>query len=274
MSNGNIGKSLRPYIGFFRLRFSAGLQYRTAAWAGMATQFAWGFMRILTFSAFYAFGGNIPMPMQQLCSYIWMQQALLAALNSWFWSGETISMITEGNICFEMVRPLSIYNIWFIRDAGERCARCVLRAAPLIIFAAFLPAPYGLTINSVESLLLFMPSVLLGVTVVVSYNMIVYVCTFYTMSPIGTRLISLTLGDLFSGGLLPLSFFPAAMQPILRLLPFASMQDTPYMIWNGALSGNAALYAVGVQVAWCVILITSGRLLMSNTLKKVVVQGG
>ena len=43
---------LKKYVSFFRLRFVMGLQYRTAAFAGIATQFAWGFMEITVFHAF------------------------------------------------------------------------------------------------------------------------------------------------------------------------------------------------------------------------------
>ena len=32
---------MKKYLSFFRLRFSMGLQYRTAALAGMVTQFFW-----------------------------------------------------------------------------------------------------------------------------------------------------------------------------------------------------------------------------------------
>ena len=45
--------AMRKYLSFFTLRFSCGLQYRVAAWAGVVTQFAWGFMEIMMFNAFY-----------------------------------------------------------------------------------------------------------------------------------------------------------------------------------------------------------------------------
>ena len=47
---------MKKYLSFFRIRFIAGLQYRAAAWAGIATQFAWGGMTILMFWAFYQSG--------------------------------------------------------------------------------------------------------------------------------------------------------------------------------------------------------------------------
>ncbi|AGI39710.1 hypothetical protein Clst_1656 [Thermoclostridium stercorarium subsp. stercorarium DSM 8532] len=36
---------MKKYISFFRIRFINGLQYRSAAYAGIMTQFAWGSMR-------------------------------------------------------------------------------------------------------------------------------------------------------------------------------------------------------------------------------------
>lgn len=43
---------MKKYLSFFRLRFSMGLQYRVAAFAGLVTQFAWGGMLILAYRAF------------------------------------------------------------------------------------------------------------------------------------------------------------------------------------------------------------------------------
>lgn len=46
-------KRIRKYLSFFRLRMTMGLQYRAAAAAGVVTQFAWGFLAILAYHAFY-----------------------------------------------------------------------------------------------------------------------------------------------------------------------------------------------------------------------------
>ena len=44
--------NLSQYLTLFRLRFLAGLQYRAAALAGIATQFAWGGLLVLLVSGF------------------------------------------------------------------------------------------------------------------------------------------------------------------------------------------------------------------------------
>ena len=62
---------MKKYLSFFRLRFITGLQYRTAALAGIATQFFWGAMEILTFRAFYQSDpASFPMTLQATSSYI------------------------------------------------------------------------------------------------------------------------------------------------------------------------------------------------------------
>ena len=48
---------IRKYLSFFRIRFTAGFQYRAAALAGIATQFFWGLMEIRMFMAFYRTDG-------------------------------------------------------------------------------------------------------------------------------------------------------------------------------------------------------------------------
>ena len=44
---------MRACLAFFRMRLVNGLQYRTAAYAGIFTQFFWGFMEIQLYGAFY-----------------------------------------------------------------------------------------------------------------------------------------------------------------------------------------------------------------------------
>lgn len=44
---------MKKYLAFFRLRSAMGLQYRAAALAGIATQFAWGFIEIMAMHVFY-----------------------------------------------------------------------------------------------------------------------------------------------------------------------------------------------------------------------------
>lgn len=264
------------YGAFFRMRFINGLQYRAAAYAGITTQFAWGFMTILMFNAFYRSGAeNFPMTFEQLSSYIWLQQAFLALFMAWFFENEIFDSITDGNVAYEMCRPVSIYSMWFVRSLASRASKAVLRCMPIIVVAAFLPKPFGMSLPaSFATFLLFLVSMLLGFLTIVSFNMLIYISAFYTISPMGIKILSMSLVEFLSGGLIPLPFLPDGLRKIFELLPFASMQNTPFLIYNGNLKGDEVYFKIFLQLFWFGTLYGLGRILMKKALKKVIVQGG
>ena len=267
---------MKQYLSFFRIRFIAGLQYRAAAWAGIATQFAWGGMTLLMFWAFYQNGGDsFPMAFPQLSSYIWMQQAFLAMFMAWFIDNEILESITSGNIAYELCRPCDIYAMWFTKNMAIRLSRVVLRCAPILLVAALLPAPFHITLPADWLAgVLFLLSVILGFLVLIAFSMLIYISAFYTISPMGMRFLATSVIEFFAGGIIPIPFFPEALQPLMYALPFASMQNAPFLIYTGHIRGAAALQSIALQIFWFVVLLTLGRLLMRRALRNVVVQGG
>ena len=267
---------MKKYLSFFRIRFTAGLQYRAAAWAGIATQFAWGGMTILMFWAFYQNGGNsFPMTFPELSSYIWMQQAFLAMFMAWFFDNEIFESITSGNIAYELCRPCDIYTMWFTKKMAIRLSRMMLRCLPILLISAFLPAPFHITLPpDWLSGVLFLISVILGFLVLISFSMLIYISAFYTISPMGIRILATSVTEFFAGAIIPIPFFPEAVQPILYALPFASMQNTPFLIYTGHIDGIDALKSIALQIVWFAALLIVGHILMKRALRKVVVQGG
>ena len=72
---------LRPYRAAFASRFLQMLQYRTAAYAGFATQCWWGGIKVMVLAAFYAgAAADAPMSLAQAITYTWLAQGLLALL--------------------------------------------------------------------------------------------------------------------------------------------------------------------------------------------------
>lgn len=267
---------MRKYLSFFRIRFIGGLQYRAAAWAGVVTQFAWGFMSILMYKAFYnSAPESFPMDFSQLTTYIWLQQALLAMFMPWLFDSEIFDNITSGNVAYELCRPCDLYNMWFVKNAATRMANTVLRCIPIIIVASFLPYPYNISLPAgwVQGIL-FIVSAILGFSLLVSISMLVYISAFYTLSADGIKILTVTLIDFFSGAVIPIPFFPDGVQTAFNLLPFASLQSTPFLIYVGYTTGKEALISIAVQVFWLAVTLVAGRLMIKRALKKVVVQGG
>lgn len=268
--------NLRKYIAFFRLHFSMGLQYRTAAFAGIATQFTWGSMEILMFRAFYrADAASFPMSFEATSSYVWMQQAFLALFMVWMMDNEIFTTIVDGNVSYELCRPIHIYNMWFARSLAGRCSKAALRCMPILLVAAFLPNPYGLMAPvSLPALLLFLLTLMTGLAVTVAFCMLIYISAFFTLSPEGIRMLSMSLVEFFSGAVIPLPFFPDKFKGFFELLPFASMQNVPLRIYSGDLSGHAMWRAILIQFLWLFLLIVIGKLLNMLAMRKIALQGG
>lgn len=266
---------MKKYLAFFRLRFTMGLQYRVAALAGVATQFAWGFMEILMFHAFYeASPAKFPMSLSATVSYVWLQQAFLAFFVVWMMENEIFQAIIDGNIAYELCRPIHIYDMWFFRSIANRLAKAVLRCFPILIVAAFLPGSYGISQPSGGDLILFLVTLFLGLMVTVAFCMLVYALAFFTISPEGLRILIVSVVEFFSGAIIPIPFFPPGIQRVLEILPFASMQNVPFRIYGGSMSGAEIKKAVLLQVIWLLILVISGKALCHLAERKAVVQGG
>lgn len=267
---------MKAYLSFFKIRFKNSLQYRAAAYAGIATQFAWGFMYIMMYEAFY--NSNIkmaPMKLSQLSSYIWLQQAFLALFMTWFLDNDIFDLISNGNVAYELCRPLDIYNTWFAKNCANRLSKALLRCFPILIIAFFLPKPYKFSLpNSFMSFLLFVLAMFLSFIVVVSYCMLVYIFTFYTISPMGVRIVLVMTADFLSGGLVPLPFLPDWLTKYIYLSPFAAMQNDPFRIYIGNVSFKEAIFSIVLQIIWALLLIIIGKLILSKALKRVIVQGG
>lgn len=267
---------MKKYFSFFRLRFVTGLSYRTAALAGVATQFFWGAMGIMVYRAFYAAdAAAFPMTFSETVSYIWLQQAFLALFMVWLTESEIFDAVINGNIAYELCRPVHIYDMWFSRSVANRLAKAVLRCFPILVFAVFLPAPYGIAKPAdIQTFLLFLLTMVLGLLVVVAFCNLIYVLAFFTVSPEGLKIFAGSAVEFLSGAIIPLPFFPDSVRVVAELLPFASMQDVPLRVYSGNIAGAGLIKPILLQIFWIVVLVAAGKGLCAIAVKRITVQGG
>ncbi len=268
--------TLTKYRSIFRIRFVNGLQYRLAALAGLSTQFFWGFMEILLYKAFYQANPEaFPMEFSALVSYIWLQQAFLTLYMSWYFDGDIFDAITSGNVAYELCRPMNLYLFWFTRSMASRVAKAALRCLPVLVIAFLLPEPFRMSLPfSLPIFALFLITMGMALLLTVSMTMVIYGLTFYTLSPLGLRMMFCSLAEFCSGALVPLPFLPDKVKNILNILPFASVQNLPFRIYSGDIAGLDILWGVLLQIFWTGTLIALGALIFQNALKRAVVQGG
>jgi ABC-2 type transport system permease protein len=268
----------KPYIGIFKMRLIAGMQYRAAAWAGVATQFFWGGIQLLVFWAFYrsmAAGTQEPMAFNQLADFVWMRQAFIALVMLWSQDNELLDMIAGGNVAYELCRPLSLYSFWFSRMLAQRISRTLLRCIPIFIIASLLPEPWCFHLPpDISAALLFVPSLIFAALLVVAMSMFVCILTFISLSPYGARLFVGVAAEFLMGALIPIPFMPEALQKVLYVLPFKYIADFPFRVYSGSIAGNEALIGLGIQVFWTSLLMGLGIWGFKSIQKRLVVQGG
>ncbi len=267
---------MKKYLSFFRLRLQMGMQYRAAAFAGMATQFFWGFMLIFAYHAFYESNPSaFPMEFSALVSYIWLQQAFLALFITWRFDNDILAMISDGGLAYELARPVSLYRMWFAKNLAMRLSEAALRFAPVLLVAILLPKPWGLSLpKSPLHFLLFLITMVLGLLLTIAFLMIVYGLTTRMLTSYGIRIFLSSVMEFLSGQVIPLPFFPDRIRTVLEFLPSAGMQNVPLRIYSGDLTGEAMIRAILLQLVWLSVFAAAGKLLLKSAEKRAVLQGG
>lgn len=267
---------MKAYLSVFKLRLINSLQYRVAALAGMATQFFWGFMFIMVYEAFYSnITGTPPIAFRQLVSYVWLQQAFLVFVMLWFRDGEIFQLITSGNVAYELCRPCGLYGFWYVKLLAQRFSGAVLRCFPILFVAFLLPPAYRMAFPpDLTTLVLFLVTLLLGLFVLVSISMFIYISVFITMSPAGSMLMIGVIGEFLAGLIIPVPLMPLWLQRIVYVLPFRLTADLPFRVFSGHIPPDQAVRSIAVQFVWLVILVVLGNLALDRVLRRIVIQGG
>ncbi len=269
-----------PYAAVLGARYRMLLQYRAAALAGAGTQFFGGFIRIMILMAIYRSSSvAAPMDFADVVTYVWLGQALLGLL-PWNHDREIEQLIRDGGVGYELLRPVDLYGLWYMRTLASRIAATSLRCVPIIIFAGGvlplvgldgwrLAAPASAT-AAAAFVLALVAAVLLGCAL----TMLVHVSLLWTISGDGIARILPAFVTVFSGMVVPLPMFPDWTQPVLAALPFRGLADVPYRLYAGDIPAEQAVWHIALTLVWTIALVWAGRRLLVRGQRVLVVQGG
>ena len=73
---------------------------------------------------------------------------------------------------------------------------------------------------------------------------------------------------------LPMWIYPPALRRVLAFLPFRGISYTPVALYVGAIPLDGALAALGIQLAWVVILAWGSRRVYAAAMARLAIQGG
>lgn len=263
---------MNMYMEMIRVRFLMMLAYRTNYYSGIliysinigAYYFLW--------SAIYGGKEEIQgLSVIQMTTYVavaWMARAF-------YYNNidrEIAAEIKDGKVAIEMIRPYNYLGMKTMQALGEGIFRLLFFSVPgMIIVAMIFPVRFD---ASLATWLFFFISLIFSFIVNTHINLLTGMMTFFLFNNSGLIRAKRVVIDLFSGLLLPISFYPDWAQGLMAYLPFQAISYVPSMIFTGGFVGQEIYNALLLQAVWVLILLIPIRLLWILAKKHLIVQGG
>lgn len=260
------------YIDLVRLEFINNLAYRSSYVTGIFNYSiqigAYYFLWDAVYTGRKALGG---LTKEQMLTYV----IIAWVVRSFYFTNldrRIAEEIKQGKIALELIRPYNYQLVKYSRAFGEAFFRLLFFAVPSGV-AIYLLRPFGLPPDPATALC-FLTAVLLSFFINAQLSMIAGMFAFFTQSVSGIYRAKRVVMDLFSGLLLPISFYPEWAQEIIKLMPFQAVSFLPNYIYLGKIRGAAALEVLLLQLFWIVVLYAVAALFWRYAVRNVVVQGG
>ena len=250
------------YLYIIRFNFLRFLAYPIEIWAAVIKRVInTGFLII--FWSIIANSSHGSISLAPLVSYFLLSSAvddLVSAKTLYFgrYLGKAIKM---GTINTYLIRPLSIIPYLYSLNLGEQSLSMILSVITFILGVAINPPSNGL------SVILFLVFLTLAAAISLAFNLMIGILFFYSPEAASFRYTAGHIIKVFSGAIIPLTFFPNAIKQIVLLSPFPGMVFAPvtalhYATFNAEVAKNLA-----VNLIWAVLLLTVALLWWKKAIK-------
>lgn len=271
-NQGSLLRLGRVYAEFVRVGFVNTLAYRLRYYTGIVTYFIYVSVYYFIWKAIYEHSTEIEgFDFGQILTYI----AVGWIIRSFYFNNidqEMAYQVTEGRLAMDLIKPVNIQLMYVAQALGESLFRLGLLTVPtalilLLVYPIRRPSS-GLQFAA------FFASVVLSFFIVAGINFAIGTFAIRLKSILGLLRAKYFLLELFSGLLIPISFFPEVFQKILNYLPFQYISYIPVLIYLGKLNGMEILRALGIQIFWVLALLAIGDALWRWSSRKITIQGG
>jgi len=193
---------------------------------------------------------------------------LLKTYTDWFIHGD----IREGTIANYLIKPVEVGTYYMFSSLGLFLFNAVVITIPTFLLLAFV---FKVQFTLGPGLIIFPISLILAYLITFSIDYFVGLFGFYTESVWGLSTTKEIIITVFSGALIPLQFFPDAIQKVLYWLPFQAMFHTPItMITRPNQGWDVFIPMLAVQLFWVVTIFIGARLFYTQAVKVLRISGG
>jgi ABC-2 type transport system permease protein len=265
-------REARVYAEFVRVGFINTLAYRLRYYTGIVTYFIYVSVYYFIWKAIYEHSAEIEgFNFSQILTYI----AVGWIIRSFYFNNidqEMAHQVMEGKLAMDLIKPVNIQLMYVAQALGESLFRLGLLTIPTaLILLLVYPIRWP---SSGLHFVAFFTSVVLSFFIVAGINFAIGTFAIRLKSILGLLRAKYFLLELFSGLLVPISFFPEVFQKILSVLPFQYISYIPVLIYLGKLNGIEILRALGIQLFWVSTLLALGDAMWRWSSRKITIQGG
>ena len=262
----------RIYAEFIRVGFVNTLAYRLRYYTGIVTYFIYVTVYYFIWKAIYAHSSSIGgFDFSHILTYIsvgWI-------IRSFYFNNvdqDMANQVIEGKLAMDLIKPVNIQFMYVAQAFGECLFRAGMLSLPsavvlMLIYPLRRPA-------SLPHFLAFLVSVLFSFFLVAAINFAVGTLAVRLKSILGLLRAKYFLLELFSGLLLPISFFPQVFQKLFDFLPFQYISYIPVLLYLGKINGRSIAGALALQLFWVVVLFAIGDAMWKWSSRKITIQGG
>ena len=264
-------KSFKAHIQF-ALRFvKVKLAYRASFWIDFIFDSLFVFMQVYVWRALLHAGAVDGVTLPQMTTYVALSKGIRALTRT---SAELVieERLESGNICFDLVRPLSFRRQMALSDAGRCVTELMFHAIPAFFLVAVV---FGVTPPaSFEGSIIFTALLILGVVVSYYIRYIVGLLSFFFIKASSLSWVFGTIEGFLSGGLVPLWFYPDWLVRIAMAIRFRFIYFTPISVYLGKTTGSDLRSELLMYGVWIVLLVAIESFLWRSAIRRLVVQGG
>jgi len=262
----------RTYAEFARMGFVDTLAYRLRYYTGIVTYFIYVSVYYFIWKAIFAHSSRIEgFDFSQILTYVsvgWI-------IRSFYFNNidqDLANQVTEGTLVMNLIKPVHLESAMIAQALGQSVFRLALLTVPTAI-ALLLVYPVRRPASTLHFAVFFV-SVVFSFFIVAGINFAVGTLAIRLKSILGLLRAKYFLLELFSGLLLPISFFPAPLQKLLALLPFQYISYVPVLLYLGKINGRGIIRALGAQFLWVVAMLALGDWMWRWSSRKITIQGG
>lgn len=267
-----IGRFWKRYSGFARCAMEMRMAYRTGFLFNWVSSLVGILVSIFLWRVLFQAQSTIQ-------GYDWNQMVLYALIVALL--NATISMSTEmnlsekildGSIASDLTKPVDIQHMSFFQALGESA---VEGGGFLVVVSAMALFLTDLSEYLIPArLLLFALSLVLAFLLKFCLAYLGGLLCFFTSNGYGVVYLRQVITDVFSGAMLPLSFYPLWFQKLANVLPFQASVYLPTQIFLGRAEGRELAVTLLIQAVWAVVLWIGARFCFRLAVRRITIQGG